>query len=241
MSELGDSIARKIQYTPLTTETAEAIAQHLVKLGQPINTRLKYLNAGGYAIAYWMADKKWVFKITTDSSDAVSMMYLKMKHKRGFVKVKDVFQIKQQRTTFYGIIAEHLQELSPKDKDRWYNFAILTLPEFSLDGTEIPYDDPTQTSFEDYLEEVGVSGKWVKKFDAALKNSPALRERLKSRGIESCMKSMRIWAKGLDALGIKWFDLHDDNIMQHGREEVLMDLGLSNVGGRLQLPEIAVD
>jgi len=45
---------------------------------------------------------------------------------------------------------------------------------------------------------------------------------------QDCVDALRLWAKGFSALGIKWVDLHDENVLAKGRAYILADLGASS-------------
>jgi hypothetical protein len=231
MSKAAESIWK--HYHHLHSDIAEKVVE---RIGQPPDKAMQHLGTGSRASAYWMADKTKVFKITADYEDGQAMAALKVHPKRGFVRVYDVFEIRQPgNVRFWGIVAEKATPLNRVESDHWEVLDdVLADSERLTDGKYDLYDD---------FHKMGLSQKFVARFREAVARTPAMQQELAEvpRWQSYFYTNLETWAKGLDELGVNWSDLVPENIMKSGRELILTDLGHSWTTISLKLPVVTAD
>lgn len=233
MSKASDSILRGI-HSLVTPQNAEILSQYLERnFGQDSDKKLQNLGSGSYAYVFWLSNKKYILKLTHDTIDASGMTLLRMQPLQGFIKVYDTFQLqKGGPSSCYGIVAEKLNPLSSSEKSQWTE-AFHLLDYTSIDGSKIDFLSK-EKGLGDLISQYGLTSQWMKLVDKALEN-PEFKEEVRQKKMEKYLACLRTWSKGFDKLGIKWGDLHEDNIMTRGRDYIMMDLGGSS-GPRLNLP-----
>jgi len=195
----------------------EVVGKILRHVGQPEGTPRFFperIGEGADAEVYWLANKRKVLKLTVSEDDAKALAYFKKHPDKGIVKVYDVFSIPD--TFLYGIVME---KLTPSDK-HWQEIA----ERISFAGRGGFF----------------LSMKW---FEGQL--LPAIQKR-RERGVggpfmdamtPENIEVIHHWCEVLDKAGIKWADMHDENVMFRGRQPVLMDLGRST-GATGRIPQM---
>lgn len=184
----------------------------LERVGESSNRSFKYLGEGGNAFVYWMSDKKKVFKLTIDGSDANASELVRKKPNEAIVKVYDVFKIQKKSRSFpdplCGIVAEKLTPLSGKNLksiERLYNVV----------GTSLPI---SQADLQDRIEE----------------------EEEKKSGFVLTTEDLHTldrFNQALLTLDIDWYDFYPENIMMRGRLPVISDIGV-NAAPAQKIPKL---
>jgi len=184
---------------------AEAIFERLGETKAPSD-----LGRGSYANVYWLkGNRKRILKITSDSSDAFALKHLQESPKKSLVKVHDVFEIVPKH--LWGAVTEKLSPLSSTEYDNWQQLREM------LEEDEAFYD------VERTLGREGVTTRYFYLLEQAKEKAGTVLP------TDKMLESIFKWGKDLSSLGIKFTDLTEDNIMKKGANDILIDLGYSDV------------
>jgi hypothetical protein len=206
----------------------------LQRIGETKDPR--HLGAGKYAEVFWLRrNPRRVLKVTRDQMDAWAMEAVRKKPQRGIVKVHDVFTIAPRQ--LWGIVAEKLTPMDYEDKILWEDF------ERAMDHEKLIH-------LVDELAMFGLIETWVKElrhtyehmwddYDEDEENDEDWDDVFYEIDDE-VLDALEIWAKALDALHIKWHDVHTGNIMIKRNDYTLVDLGHGQAP-RVSLPELEVE
>ncbi|MHA2047013.1 MAG: hypothetical protein ACW99G_19665, partial [Candidatus Thorarchaeota archaeon] len=177
--------------------------------------KLKKLGSGFKGSAYEI-DSQFVFKLTTDKSEAIasSAIMNKGKNLKHVVKVFDVYRLKDLPMPMYGIKLEKLQPLSEDEKD-------------DLELVRIIRSKPAALKVA------------VKQGPEAVK--AFINKEFEDDDPEDIIEIMEKYSlfevmKELNSIGVTYIDYHEDNVMKRGSDFVMIDPGMSEIQGGTEPP-----
>jgi len=189
----------------------EAILQ---RLGERQSNNLKFLGVGGNAFAYWMSDKRKVFKITGDKTDAYTSLVVSHNPSKYIIKVHDVFAIDEKKY-IWGIVTEKLTPLTAEAKKSLKRIISICEAQ-SLTRTNRLLEARIK-----YQENLLLSGE-------------------KAQVTQEDLDLLQHYINDLDARGIRWgADFYPDNVLMRRQTPVISDLGVSS-SPRMSMPKLQV-
>jgi len=213
--------------------------------------KLRFLGHGMYANVYDLGDGR-VLKLTRDKKDAFAFANVLHRPSPAFAVTLDVFQL-PGKPRIYGIVSEKLKPLGAKEEAEWNVFSALffyrmiyplTYQANGINSTWAKWVKKVLDMWTNHVVQVGWEqqdfrmwpfdeGLWMERFN------PGVIDAINTANLidDSKAKFLVQVAKALEHARIKWWDLHDQNIMRRGggKRIVVADLGLS-ISPKVKIP-----
>ena len=183
--------------------------------------KIKILGSGWNGVAFDIGDQ--VLKMTEDQSEAKASMHIKGKELKHIGNIYDVFQFPEPNDTWYGILQENLTQLSTTEKTaltrafnlvaRFFNYSDMGAGQKNPDYVNFIWHTPWDELKKRVTKNVQNGGS--EEVEAML---PKVFDTLEKAKIPDMFKE-------LDKAGVKYGDVHVDNIMKRGSDYVVIDLG----------------
>jgi hypothetical protein len=240
---------------PTTSKRARPVPKDVVRrpdilerVGLSEKARPKFIGHGMYANVYDLGDGR-VLKLTYDKKDALAFANILHRPAPAFAVILDVFQV-PIKPVVYGIVAEKLKPLPASFEVEWSYFTLIIWFRFfrplgrEQQGINVDWAKTVASYFNRWgnaSEEEKYSNREIWPFDWNLwevRDDKGVRDALVMANVGNPVKLKFLisLAKSLAHARIKWWDLHQGNIMiRPGGRIVIADLGLST-SPRVKIP-----